>query len=76
MQGMHTQAPANRLRELRIDRGVSLKQIAAACDVYPSTVWRWEERDIPRQYLGTVAALLGVTVPYLDGWENSDGEAA
>ncbi len=67
---MHTAAPPNRLRELRERAGVTVEQIARACDVYGSTVSRWQDAPfIPQQHHATVASLLGVTVPQLAGWE-------
>lgn len=74
---MHTEAPPNRLRQLREEAGVTIEQIARACDVYGSTVSRWQDAPfIPPQHLPTVAALLGVTVPQLAGWESASSEAA
>lgn len=68
MHGVHTQPPRNRLRDLRQARGLSTMDVASACKVYPSTVSRWEDNDIPRRHVVTVAGLVRATVPYLDGW--------
>jgi transcriptional regulator with XRE-family HTH domain len=75
---MHTDAPSNRLRELREARGITIRQVAQACDVYDSTAQRWQGAFIPQQHLPRIAALLGVTVPQLAGWEPlpSEVEAA
>lgn len=66
---MHTEAPPNRLRELRETRGITVRQVAQACDVYDSTALRWQDALIPQKHLATVAGLLGVTVAQLAGWE-------
>ena len=68
MHGVHNDLPRNRLRELVEQRGLKLVDVAALCRVDQSTVWRWQEAGIPRQHVVKVAGLLGVTVPYLDGW--------
>lgn len=73
---MQTEAPPNRLRELRAERGITIRQVAQACDVYDSTALRWQDAFIPQQHLPTVAALLGVTVPQLAGWEPVESAAA
>ena len=70
MHSVHTQAPSNRLAPLRHERGVTLKEIADACGVYPSTVLHWQREDkfIPQRHHATVARMLDVSVPYLTGW--------
>lgn len=68
MRGMHTQAPPNRLRDMRLDRGQTLMDLATLCGVYPTTIKRWEKGLIPQQHLPALAEHLGVSVPYLAGW--------
>lgn len=63
--------PANRLRELRLERNVTIDEIARAAGVYGSTVCRWQDRVIPQHQLACVADLLGVPVPYLAGWSDT-----
>lgn len=72
MHPMHTQAPGNRLAELRKARQVTLKELADLCGVYVSTVKRWETAEIPRQHLPALATRLSVPVPYLDGWTDDE----
>jgi transcriptional regulator with XRE-family HTH domain len=76
MRGMHTQLPANRLRELREAHGHTLLDAAAICEVYPSTISRWETGLIPQQHLPVLASWLGTDVPYLAGWADSPRAAA
>lgn len=78
MHGMHTQAPQNRLRELRLARNLTLKDIGDVCGgLYTSTIKRWETGLIPQQHLAAVAGALDVSVPYLAGWvEDSQEQAA
>lgn len=64
--------PPNRLLELRAERDVTLQDIARACGVYTSTVKYWQTHDIPRHHLPTVARVLRVSVPYLEGWTDDD----
>lgn len=71
MQGMHTQAPRNRLAELREEQGVTLREIGELCGgKYTSTVQRWEGKLIPQEHLGVIARRFGVSVAYLAGWSD------
>jgi transcriptional regulator with XRE-family HTH domain len=70
MHSMQVATPRNRLLELRERRGLTLKDIADACNVYTSTVVHWQKGDIPNKHQGTVARLLDVSVPYLTGWSD------
>lgn len=72
---MHTQLPANRLRELLTKRGLRSIDVAARCRVNQSTVLRWEKTIIPQQKLPVIAEMLGVSVPYLAGWTDHNGES-
>jgi hypothetical protein len=82
MLGMHIEAPRNRLREiLRTRQDVRLIDVAALCRVDQSTAFRWQDGEIPRRHLPAIAHLLGVSVPYLDGWvddpmDDPNGEPA
>jgi transcriptional regulator with XRE-family HTH domain len=73
MHGVHTELPANRLRELLVRRGLKLVDVAALCRVDQSTAYRWQEGVIPQKHLPAIADLLGVSVPYLAGWTEEDG---
>lgn len=76
MHPVHTDLPANRLRELLEKRGLRLIDVAALCRVDQSTAWRWQAGVIPRQHVVKIAALLDVSVPYLDGWTDDSGDEA
>ena len=77
MHSMHTQAPPNRLAELRKSRGVTLKEIGELCGgVYTSTVKRWESGEIPQKHMLPLAARLGVSAAYLAGWTDDERDAA
>lgn len=77
MHGMHTQAPRNRLRELRLERNITLREIGETCGgLYTSTVKRWETGLIPQHHLAAVAKALDVSVPYLAGWVEDDEQEA
>lgn len=75
MHGMHTQVPANRLKELREAKGLTLMDLASACSVYPTTVYRWERAVIPQEHLPQLAATLGTDVPFLAGWTEKQSAA-
>jgi hypothetical protein len=49
-----------------------LVDVAALCRVDQSTAYRWGQGVIPRQHVIEIAELLGVSVPYLDGWVDCD----
>lgn len=74
LHGMHTQVPRNRLKELRLEKGLKLIDIAYHVRVDTSTVNRWQDRVIPHEHLAAVAALLDVSVPYLAGWSDQRKE--
>ncbi len=69
---MHKQGlPPNRLRELRIARGLTYMDVANAVEKWPTTVVRWEKGVIPQEHLQALAELLDTTVPVLAGWEKA-----
>jgi len=75
MQRVHTDLPANRLRELLDRRELKLVAVAALCRVDQTTAWRWQQGVIPQKHLPAIAGLLGVSVPYLAGWTDEDNGA-
>jgi transcriptional regulator with XRE-family HTH domain len=75
MHSMHAQLPENRLVELRKERNVSIMDVAVACGVHTSTVSRWQDGVIPQRHLPVLAALLGVSVPYLAGWTDEESSS-
>ena len=63
---------AERLRELRTDRGMSMKHLAKALNTTDATISNWEN-DINEPkitYLKVVAIYFGVTTDYLLGLED------
>jgi transcriptional regulator with XRE-family HTH domain len=67
-----TDAPQNRLRDLRKARKWSLAKVAAAFDnVTEKTVYRWEteETSIPSDFIPTLSALFEVDHAELMGWD-------
>ncbi len=57
----------NKLRELRISKGLSQKDIADHFNTTPQTVGRWEKDEIPAPKLPQLAALLGCSTDKLLG---------
>ena len=64
---------AERLRELRIDKGVGQKEVGAIINVSDSSIRKYEsgERTPAPEALLKLADFFGVTVDYLLGRENS-----
>ena len=63
---------AERLKELRIERNLSLKQLAKEIGVSDIAISRWENQlRIPNiEVLVTIARFFGVTTDYLVGLED------
>ncbi|NLW69951.1 MAG: helix-turn-helix transcriptional regulator [Eubacteriaceae bacterium] len=67
---------ANKIKQLRASRGLTLEQIANIVGVGKSTVRKWETSDIKNMRcdkIDKLAYALGVSPTYLMGWEESDG---
>jgi len=63
---------AERLRELRTEKGLSMKQLALAIKTTDAAISNWEN-DINEPkitYLKVIALYFGVTTDYLLGLEN------
>ena len=69
--------PQNRLRELREESGLTMAGLAAKLSgpVHESTISRWERSvtSIPETRKHELAELLGVSVPFLMGWDQPNG---
>ena len=68
-----------KIKKLRVDKGLTLDQLATMTESSKSYVWELENKNPPRpsaEKLAAIAAALGVTVDYLLGNENSSLEAA
>ena len=63
---------AERLKELRIEKGLSIDQIAKDTKIGSSSISRWEngQSDIKGTYLIILAKYFNVTSDYLLGLEN------
>ena len=66
---------AQRIKELRQERGMTLEQVADIVGVGKSTVRKWETGMIANMRRDKIAALakaLGTTPAYLMGWNEDD----
>ena len=66
---------AQRIKELRQERGMTLEQVADIVGVGKSTVRKWETGMIANMRRDKIAALakaLGTTPAYLMGWKEYD----
>src|SRR5436190_16494101 len=63
----------DRIKELRVARGLTLEQLAQATESSKSYVWELENKNPPRpsaEKLSAIATALDVTVDYLLGADN------
>ena len=63
---------AERIRALRLEKGLTLEQVADVVGVGKSTVRKWETgmiANMRRDKIGDLAKALGTTPAYLMGWE-------
>lgn len=69
---MHTQPTRNRLAQLREAKGEKRYHLAAAIDIDPSTIFRWEkgQSGIPDDVKLKLAERYGVSVEHLMGWDD------
>ena len=66
---------AQKIRELRQAKGLTLEQIADVVGVGKSTVRKWETgmiANMRRDKIASLAKALGVTPAYLMGWEDTE----
>ena len=63
---------AERLRELRKEKGLSCEQLAKEIGITKTSIIRWEnsQADIKGEYLISLAKLFNVSIDYLMGLEN------
>ena len=63
---------ATRLRELRIEHGLSMKQLAKALDTTDAAISNWENciNEPKISYLKSIAIYFGITTDYLLGLED------
>lgn len=65
---------AQRIKELRQQRGLTLEQVATVVGVGKSTVRKWETgmiANMKRDKIATLAVALCTTPAYLMGWEET-----
>lgn len=68
---------AQRIKELRQQRGLTLEQVATIVGVGKSTVRKWETgmiANMKRDKIASLAMALGTTPAYLMGWEETAEE--
>jgi len=63
---------AERLKELRIEKGLSIAKLSKLVSISTGSICRWEnnQSDIKGEQLIVLADFFGVTVGYLLGTEN------
>ncbi|MBQ9117751.1 MAG: helix-turn-helix transcriptional regulator [Clostridia bacterium] len=63
---------AERLKELRIEKGLSIQQLSQATKIGVASICRWEncQADVKGSQLVVLAQYFGVTIDYLMGLEN------
>ena len=63
---------AERLKELRLEKGLTMEELAKATQIGSSSISRWEkcQADIKSSQLIILAKYFGVTTDYLLGLEN------
>ena len=68
---------AQRIKELRQAKGLTLEQVADVVGVGKSTVRKWETgmiANMKRDKIADLAKALGTTPAYLMGWEDDDSQ--
>ena len=69
---------AQRIRELRKEKGLTLEQVADIVGVGKSTVRKWETgmiANMKRDKIASLAKALGTTPAYLMGWKETEKES-
>ena len=64
-----------KIKELRLQRGMTLEQVGDIVGVGKSTVRKWETgmiANMKRDKIALLAKALGTTPAYLMGWNNAD----
>lgn len=68
---------AQKIKELRKERGLTLEQVATVVGVGKSTVRKWETgmiANMKRDKIAALAQVLGTTPAYLLGWQDDEDE--
>lgn len=72
-----TEGISNRIKTLRISKGLTLEQVGNAVGVGKSTVRKWETgmiANMKRDKIASLASALGTTPAYLMGWKEDESE--
>lgn len=72
---MESKGMAQRIKELRQERGLTLEQVANVVGVGKSTVRKWETgmiANMKRDKIAALAKALGTTPAYLMGWKEPE----
>lgn len=67
----------DRIRQKRLEKGITLAQIAETLNVTEATAQRYESgsiKTIPYEHICTYAKLFNCTPPYLMGWDTTQKE--
>lgn len=68
---------AQRIKTLRLEKGLTLEQVAEVVGVGKSTVRKWETgmiANMKRDKIADLAKALGTTPAYLMGWKEDEAE--
>lgn len=74
---MASENMARKIKELRLERGLTLEQVANVVGVGKSTVRKWETgmiANMKRDKIADLAKALGTTPAYLMGWDDKEKE--
>ena len=69
---MDSKDMSKRIKDLRLERGLTLEQVAQVVGVGKSTVRKWETgmiANMKRDKIASLAKALGTTPAYLMGWK-------
>lgn len=72
-----SQGMAQRIQELRKEKGLTLEKVAEIVGVGKSTVRKWETgmiANMKRDKIADLAKALGTTPAYLMGWDDEDSK--
>lgn len=72
---MDSKDMAKRIKDLRLEKGLTLEQVANVVGVGKSTVRKWETgmiANMKRDKIASLAKALGTTPAYLMGWKEDN----
>ena len=72
---MDSKNMAKRIKDLRLEKGLTLEQVGNLVGVGKSTVRKWETgmiANMKRDKIASLAQALGTTPAYLMGWEETN----